>query len=206
MKRLALLGASGHGRVVADAALLSGWGTVDFYDDAWPRLQATSRWKVLGSTDCLISRLNDYQGVVVSIGDCLVRFKKSEVLLKAGATMPVVVHPSAVIGAFTEIGAGTVILAGAVLNADAKVGPSCILNTGSIVDHDCQLSTAVHVCPGAVLSGGVAVGDCSWIGAGATVKQGVRIGAKTIIGAGAVVITPVVDGSTVVGNPAKPLC
>jgi hypothetical protein len=36
--RLAILGASGHGKVVADAAGLAGWDEVVFFDDAWPGL------------------------------------------------------------------------------------------------------------------------------------------------------------------------
>src|SRR5690606_24126355 len=36
MIRLAILGASGHGKVVADCAELCGWSVVEFFDDAWP--------------------------------------------------------------------------------------------------------------------------------------------------------------------------
>ena len=36
--RLAILGASGHGKVAADAAEQGGWPSVAFFDDAWPGL------------------------------------------------------------------------------------------------------------------------------------------------------------------------
>ncbi|MDN5843803.1 MAG: hypothetical protein L0H54_10205, partial [Alcaligenaceae bacterium] len=50
MKRLAILGASGHGKVVAEAALAAGWDTVDFYDDAWPAKRRIGKWVISGDT------------------------------------------------------------------------------------------------------------------------------------------------------------
>ncbi len=38
MSRLAVLGASGHGKVVADCAELVGWSDIVFFDDAWPKI------------------------------------------------------------------------------------------------------------------------------------------------------------------------
>lgn len=43
------------------------------------------------------------------------------------------------------------------------------------------------------------------IGTGATILSGVEIGERAMVGAGAVVTRDVPAGSTVVGNPAKPL-
>ena len=36
LKRLAILGASGHGKVIAEIAFSTDWDSVDFYDDAFP--------------------------------------------------------------------------------------------------------------------------------------------------------------------------
>lgn len=36
MRKLAILGAGGHGKVVADTAECCGWEEVFFFDDAWP--------------------------------------------------------------------------------------------------------------------------------------------------------------------------
>jgi len=48
MKRLAILGASGHGKVVADTAECCGWQAVEFFDDAWPQRQGNGAWLVVG--------------------------------------------------------------------------------------------------------------------------------------------------------------
>lgn len=205
MRRLALLGASGHGKVVADAALAGGWDAVEFFDDAWPERQSNGPWPVAGDSLALLTRLADFQGVVVSIGDCAVRWNRHQELLIAGATMATVVHPAAVVSRHALLGVGTVVMAGAVVNIDAVVGQSCIINTGATVDHDCRLGDAVHICPGVHLSGDVQVGHGSWVGVGAAVKQGMIIGERAVVGAGAVVVQAVPDGLTVVGNPAAPL-
>jgi maltose O-acetyltransferase len=51
----------------------------------------------------------------------------------------------------------------------------------------------------------VHIGDDAWIGGGAIILGGVRIGDRAIVGAGAVVTRDVAAGTTVVGNPARPI-
>lgn len=204
MSRLALLGASGHGKVVADAALSAGWSHVDFFDDSSRENLQNFRWLVVGDSIALYNRLKDYDGVLVAIGNCRIRLAKQQELEAAGATIAKVVHPAACISRYAVLGPGTVVMAGAVINADVSIGPAGIINTGSTVDHDCKLASAVHIAPGAHLSGNVTVGSFSWIGIGAAVKQGISIGSGVMIGAGAVVVRPVPDDQTLVGNPARP--
>jgi len=205
MKRLALLGASGHGKVVADMAALSGWTTIEFFDDAWPQRTRNGAWPVVGDTDTLLTRLNEFDGVVVSIGDCAVRWYKHQLLLSKAAPLVNIIHPSAQLSPHAVLGIGSVVMACAAINVDAVLGQACIINTGATVDHDCRIDHAVHISPGAHLSGAVSVGMGSWIGVGSAVKQGISIGSRVLVGAGAVVVNAVADGLTVVGNPARPL-
>lgn len=201
---LTILGASGHGKVVAEAALASNWATVEFYDRAWPDKQQVGRWTIVGDDAALWADLTRKDGVIVAIGDNRTRLMLLERLRQSGAKLVSIVHPMACISASARLGGGTVAMAGAVVNADAAVGMGGILNTGCSVDHDCVLGDAVHISPGAHLAGDVHVGDRSWIGIGASVRQGVRIGSGAIVGVGAAVVSDVADGLTVVGVPAKP--
>jgi sugar O-acyltransferase (sialic acid O-acetyltransferase NeuD family) len=205
MKRLALLGAGGHGKVVADAALASGWDIVEFYDDAWPGRTVNGHWPVLGDMAALMQRASEYEGVAVSIGNCAVRWAKQCALQAAGAKLATIVHPKSWVSPFARLGPGTVVMAGAVINTDAIIGDAGIVNSDATVDHDCKLSHAVHVTPGAHLLGDVAVGAHSWIGVGAVARQGSRIGSNVMVGAGAVVVQDIPDGLTVIGNPARPM-
>jgi len=205
MRQLAILGASGHGKVVAEAALLGEWDTVDFYDDAWPEKRRIGKWLVSGDTAALLNALRRFDGVVVAIGRNAVRMEKMAFLQEAGARMATVVHPAASISDSAHLGAGTVVMAGAVVNADAVVGAGTILNTCCSVDHDCILGNGVHVSPGAHLAGDVRMGDSSWIGIGASVRQGVAIGRSVMVGAGAAVVGDIADNLTVAGVPARAL-
>ncbi|MGJ7457474.1 acetyltransferase [Halomonas sp. RA08-2] len=202
--KLAILGASGHGKVVADTALQAGWQEVVFFDDAWPELTENSAWSVVGDSARLIERLAEFDGVSVGIGNNRIRLAKARELMAAGAAMPNIVHPSAMVSPLATLGAGCVIFAGAVIQVDSRLGQACIVNTNASVDHDCQLADGVHICPGIAVAGLVIIGECSWIGIGASVKQLVRIGRDATVGAGAVVVSDVRDEQIVIGNPAKP--
>ena len=203
--RLAILGASGHGKVVADTALQAGWQEVVFFDDAWPVLTQNGAWSVVGDSARLIERLAEFDGVSVGIGNNRIRLAKARELMAAGAAMPNIVHPSAVVSPLATLGAGCVIFAGAVIQVDSRLGQACIVNTNASVDHDCQLADGVHICPGTAVAGLVTIGEGSWIGIGASIKQLVQVGSDVTVGAGAAVVTDIADGQSVVGVPAKPL-
>lgn len=205
MKRLAILGASGHGKVAADIAELMGWQDIEFYDDAWPSLDIIGAWPVIGNTDKLVSCIEEYDGFFIAIGNNTIRLKKFNQVNKS-STLPVtLLHPSAVISKYAVIKEGTVVMANAVINPFTTIDQVCIVNTGSTLDHDCYLGIASHISPGANLSGGVVVGSESWVGVGACVKQQVVIGQNVVIGAGASVVNNIESGLTVVGIPAKPI-
>lgn len=203
MKSLAVLGASGHGQVVADCAELCGWQAVIFFDDTWPSLSENGVWPVRGNTELLLSSLSGFDGVLVAIGNNRIRCEKLQLLRDSGAKLVSLVHPAASVSRYASIGEGVIILAGAVVNVNARIGDGVIINTAASVDHDCRLAAGVHVSPGAHLAGEVAVGERSWIGIGASVRQQITLGCDVTVGAGAAVVQGVSDGLVVVGVPAK---
>lgn len=205
MSRLAILGASGHGKVIADAALAQGWREVLFFDDNWPSVLNVGSWKVLGTTEELIESSQSFDAAVVGIGNNRTRQFKSSLLEEVGVCLATVVHPSAVVSSLAALGCGSVVFANATVNAGAVVGAGAIINTGAIVEHDCELSEYVHVSPRALLAGGVQVGCRAWVGAGACVMQSLRVGEDAVLGMGSVVLSHVGAGETVVGNPGRVL-
>ncbi len=206
MGALLILCASGHGKVVADAALATGrWDEIVFLDDAWPEKKENGRWAISGK----IENLPDWRGrlkeAVVAVGNNRLRLSLQRRLVEAGFEVATVIHPSAQISPFAQIGAGSVIFSNAVVNVDAEIGEATIINTAATIDHDCRLGSAVHVSPGVHLAGAVSVGAYSWIGIGGVVRQMISIGSDVVVGAGAVVVSDVSDGMTVVGVPARPI-
>ena len=201
MKDLIIIGAGGHGRVIADIAQKSGkYKTISFLDDG--DAKETMGLPIIGrSMD--IKKYTNTADIFVAIGNSAVRGEFIERLLAMGANVPTLIHPSAIIGACVEIGAGTAVMAGAVINPCSKLGKGVILNTCSSIDHDCVIGDYCHIAVGVHVAGTVSLGDKVWLGAGATIKNNVNVCADCIIGAGAVVVKDITDSGTYIGVPVK---
>lgn len=205
MKPLAILGASGHGKVVADTAQQCGWEPIHFYDDLWPTQKGIEDWPIVGNTATLLAQGSHYTGILVAIGDNPVRLHKTRQIQQAQHPLTVLIHPTAYLAAHTVLGLGSIVCAGAIVQPGTTIGTASIINTSASVDHDCQLADGVHISPGAHLAGNITVGENSWIGIGASIKHNITIGTHVTIGAGAAVIADVPNHTNVVGVPARPI-
>ena len=198
MNRLIIIGAGGHGKVIADAALKNGYANICYIDD-----HATGDvmgFPIIG-TSADIERLNDGStDFIIGIGNNAIRKTVAE---KYNVNWVSIVHPSAQIAFNAEIGKGTVVMANAVVNACATVGEHCIINTGAIVEHDNVIGNYAHISPGVALGGTVRIGSLTHVGIGATVKNNVDICPDCIIGAGAVVVRNITESGTYVGVPIR---
>lgn len=203
MNRLAILGASGHGRVVAEVALSSSWDSVEFYDDSYADKSEFDNLYIHGDFQKLLENADFYDGFHVAIGHNQTRANKLNQLLRFKLHCPNIISPSAIISQSASLGVGISIMPNVVINAKTIVSDAVILNTSCSVDHDCKIYTGVHISPGAHLAGNVSIGNCSWIGIGSTIIQNKIIGDNSIIGAGSVVINDIPSNVTAVGSPSK---
>lgn len=203
MRRLGIIGASGHGKVIADIAVRKGYDDIIFFDDN-DREELCGGYSVVGKCAEVYNYIENSE-VFVAIGNASVRKKILEDLIDRGAEIATLVHPDAVIGAGVQIGIGSAVMAGAVLNPECKIGRGCIVNTCASVDHDCCLGDYVHISVGAHVAGTVIIGNNTWIGAGAIVNNNLYITDSCTIGSGAVVINNIEERGTYVGVPAKPI-
>lgn len=200
MNDLVIVGASGHGKVVADIACKIGYKKIVFFDDN-VNVKTCGEYNVVGRcTDAKTFRDSDF---FVAIGNSEIRKKIQSELEDQELNVVSLVHPAAVVASSVEIGAGSVVMAGAVINPYAKIGNGCIINTCSSVDHDSIVGDFSHVSVGAHVAGTVKIGSKVWIGAGATVSNNVEIISDCMIGAGAVVVKNISAAGTYVGVPAK---
>jgi len=193
-----VIGASGHGAVVADILLKSGLVVKGFLDDGVEVGSEVLGVPVLGAID-MCTRYPDCL-FIVGIGNNATRRAIAE---KYQLDYGVAVHPSAIIGQDVEIGAGSVLMASCVVNPMTVIGEHCIINTGACLDHDNKISDFVHVSPGAVLGGLVNVGCGSQVGIGACVKNVTTICDDVIVGAGAVVVKDITEPGVYYGVPAR---
>lgn len=197
-KKLVIIGASGHGKVIADIALKNGYKIVGFLDDS-DSVKGICGFPVLGSTK-IVYEYKENCEFVIAIGNNEIREKIATTYNVKWATL---IHPTAVLGINVEIGEGTVIMANAVINSCASIGKHCIINTGSIVEHDNVLDDYVHISPNAALAGTVRIGKKTHIGVNACVKNNIYITKGVIVGAGAAVVKNIKEEGVYVGIPAK---
>ena len=94
-RSLAILGASGHGKVLADTAMASGWRKIEFYDDAWPDKQANERWQIVGCSGALLDALVHIDSVAVGIGRNDARLSRLRELVSKNVSLATIIHPQA---------------------------------------------------------------------------------------------------------------
>ena len=202
-KKVVLVGYSGHGYVVADAAREQGLELL-FYVDKERVRENPYDLAYLGSEgDPEFEHWNQDYVYVLGIGSNEVRWKIGEKIRSRGKKLLNIIHPRASVTKSLESGIGNFINSGAAINARTIIGDYCILNTSAVLEHECVLADAVHLAPGAVLLGNVRVGDNTFIGANSVVREGVTIGKNVIIGAGSVVLEDIGDNEKIVGNPGR---
>ena len=201
-ERLIIIGASGHGKVVADIALkMNKWKEIAFLDDD-EQLKSALGFDVIGKSQDVINYI-DNSDIVVGIGKNEIRQKIQSEIEGMGACIPVLIHPNAVIAEEVEFGAGAVVMAGVVINCSTSIGKGCIINTSASVDHDNVIEDFVHVSPGVRLAGTVNVGYKTWIGMGSLITNNVSIISNSIVGAGSIVLKNINESGKYVGSPVR---
>lgn len=198
MNRLIIIGAGGHGKVIADNALKNGYKNICFLDDN--TTGDVMGFPIIGTSSKIVSLDDGNTDFIIGIGNNAVR---KEIAEKNQVNWVSIVHPSAQIAFNVKIGKGTVVMANAVINVCTAVGEHCIINTSAVVEHDNVVEDYVHISPKASLGGSVHIGANTHIGIGTTVKNNVDICDGCVIGAGAVVLKNIIDSGIYIGVPAR---
>lgn len=207
MKKIVLIGAGGHCKVIIDI------------------IRSTNEYEIIGITD-VNQKLVDVFGVPI-IGDdsklkeiydngvenafiCIGAINNINLrnliynkLKSIGFELPILKHKSSIVSDNSYIGEGTCIMPGAIVNAGSLIGINSIINTGSIIEHDCKIGNNTHISSNVSIAGGVVIGDNTLIGIGSSIIQEIIIGNNVTIGSGTVVIRNINDNTIAVGVPAK---
>ncbi|MBC7605294.1 MAG: sugar O-acyltransferase, partial [Ramlibacter sp.] len=155
MASLLILGAGGHGRVVADAALTSGHWSRVFACDRDP---SRSHGDLLPGVLLMPIAQALAVGVPVHVAIGNASHRERECLAVPVGSLASVTHPSSSISRFARLAQGCFVAAQSVIAAGASLGKSVIVNHGAVVDHDVVIGEFSHVAPRAALGGNVVVG------------------------------------------------
>jgi sugar O-acyltransferase (sialic acid O-acetyltransferase NeuD family) len=197
-----ILGAGGHGRVVADAALASGKWAAVIATDGDP---ARCHGELLPGVPCLplaeaIAR--PHGRIHVAIGNSQSRERECTLYLDRLGT---VIHPAGSVSPHAQLGAGSFVAAHAVVAPGAALDIGVIVNHGAVADHDAHVGAFAHLAPRAAVGGGCGIGAHVLLGSGACVLPGVRITGGCVVGAGAVVHRDVTECGVYAGVPVRRL-
>jgi len=201
--RLLIVGAGGHGRVVADTAKAAGIDVYAFVDKE-PQDDTVHGIPVYASLEEALED-NSYEepNFIVAISDNEARAKTYAKMMESGLKPAIVVHPLATVSDLAYVAPGTFVAAQAVVNADASVGENVIVNTAAVIEHDCVVGSHAFIAPLAVMCGNSRIGAYTFMSANATLIPNVKVGEDCLITAGAVVTKSFKDRVRLMGMPAK---
>jgi sugar O-acyltransferase (sialic acid O-acetyltransferase NeuD family) len=210
VRDLVIVGAGGLGRETAEAVRAVNvhtptWRVVGFVDDAVTD-QEVAGIPVLGPVD----RLHDLPDVAVVIAVASPTRNWNRALLVDRLGLPAdrfatVVHPDARLAAGTEVGHGSVVLAGVIATTALRIGGHVVMMPATVLTHDDDIAGFATIASGVRLAGGVRVAAGAYVGAGALVRENVSIGAWSLVGMGAAVVRDVPPHQVWAGIPARHL-
>lgn len=152
-KNLLILGAGGHGQVAKETAIaMNVFNKIEFLDD--------DAEIAIGKFADISELLKEYRYAFVAIGSNEFRMEWIKRVEELGYTLPVLVHPKAMVSLSASIYPGTIVTLGAIVQSNAVVEKGCIVSAGSIIDHDSFIGYGTHVdCGGIVKSHCLVLGN-----------------------------------------------
>jgi sugar O-acyltransferase (sialic acid O-acetyltransferase NeuD family) len=200
---LFILGAGGHGRVLAEAARALNICPAGFLDDAPGRTgDDVNGVKIVGPFSSLVT-LPSNAVFALGVGDNRNRMHWAHELARLGRRALTLIHPAAIIASHTTIGEGAYVGPLAVVHVNASIGRHSIVNTATVVDHQCHLGDFAHASANVIMGGASRAGDGSLLGVGSSLLPEVIVGAWTQVGAGSVVTRDLPDNVVAYGVPAR---
>ena len=129
-KKIAIIGAGGHGKVVGEIALLNNYKKIDFFDDKFENIKYFP-FNIVNNLEYLSNHINDYNAYFVAIGDNELRCKKIEWLKKYETNIVNLIHPNSILSKFITIGVGTCVMANVAINSGTSIGNGIVINTSA---------------------------------------------------------------------------
>ena len=196
LKKINIIGYSGHSKVVIESALKIKIIPVGYYDLIEKDSNVFNLKYLYTQENCKLNEL-----IFVTIGNNYTRKKIIQSLKHKVDFEFNIIDKSAIISSSSVINNQTYVAPGVIINSNEKIGFGSIINSGSIIEHDCLIGDYTHVALGSTLCGNVNIGSSFLIGANKTILPNLIIGNNCIIGTGSTLIDNIPDNSIVVGNP-----
>jgi acetyltransferase EpsM len=212
MKKLIIIGGRGNGTVVASTVedinkINPVWEIIGFLNDfdtgdinGYPILGDISKESV--------DKYRDDENVFFFYSLISVKLNHKFIHKLHDLNLPVerfatIIHPTAVVSKFAEIGYGVAIQPLVNISPNVKIGNHIHVFAQAMIGHDAVLRDYSYVANNACIGGHTTLEEGAYIGTNATTIEKIKIGKWSIVGMGTVVIRNVEDYNIVVGNPSR---
>ncbi|MGJ0847515.1 NeuD/PglB/VioB family sugar acetyltransferase [Tissierella praeacuta] len=210
-KKVVIIGGVGNGTVIAsvieDIAKETGeYEVYGFLNDNEKMGSLINGYPVLGNiTEEEVKNLNDCYFVysLISVSKAEERIKKLLDLNIPNEKLCNIIHPSVVIGSFTNLGYGVVLMPNVVISPNVKIGNNVQIYANSLIGHNTTINDYSFIANQASVGSNVLIKEGVHIGSNSSILEKVTIGEGSIVGLGAVVLRNVPPKSKVAGNPAR---
>lgn len=206
MKNIIIVGASGFGREliqwIEDINKKSPeWNILGFIDDNPKALdECHCDYKIIGDIQNWQPKGDEFYACALAFPEVKKRIVCS--LKERGAKFTTLIHPTALVNKYAEIGEGVIVTPHSNINADTKIG-SFVSILGSGIGHDAIVGDWSTLSGRCSINGHVQIGSMVYVACGVSIAPAKKIGDGAHVGIGSVVITNVKAGTRVFGNPAK---
>lgn len=206
MINVVIYGAGGLGREIYDTLLIINsrelvFNILGYIDDFKERGSFVNGVPVLGKPSVL-AEIQGKVGIILGIAIPEVR-KRLHLKYKNEYFFPNIIHPTAILSNFADIGEGILIQSNCIVASNSRIGDGVMINAHSGVGHDARVGDYCSIMSYCDLAGNTHLGDLSFVGSGAKVIPSTTIAAESYLCAGAVVFKDVIEKSKLLGNPAK---
>jgi len=206
-KKLIIVGAGADSRNLAELVSEQSreWTLLGFLDDD-PAKHGTkiNGVPVLGKIKDAINYVNCYFVVLIgNYSDYFIR-KRCVTSLPIGLeNYATIVHSSAWVSKWANIGRGSAIYPGTTVMANAEIGNHVFIASKTNIGHDTVIGDYTSMSAMVGVAGRVVVGEGCIIGISSSIREGVTVGEWSIVGMGSVVVSDVPPYHVVAGNPAR---
>ena len=206
-KEIFALGIGHNTPVFIDLALACGYTITGLYHYNDDRTGETDHgYPILGSFDDLFRQNLQGKSFLLTMGDNHIRASLTKRILESGGEIPSLIHPTAVISAFSKIhSVGVYISPFTYVQADSSIGQGSVLLSHVNISHTTHIGQYCFVAGGSHIGAYTEMEDFVFVGQGVlSISAKVRkIGNNAFIGAGSLLVREVPEGAKVMGRPAK---
>ncbi len=159
--KIIIIGAGGHGKVVAETILQTGhYLLLGFADDHLPLgTVVMDDYRVIAGIGSLA--FTGFDRFIVAIGNNTVR-KEIYNRLHKDLEPLTLIHPFTYVSPHATIGKGSVILPGAVISYGVTIGENCIIGSNVHIDHESVIGSHCHIRNGSSIGSNCILDDlCS---------------------------------------------